>query len=162
MRIAGIIENSIVDGVGIRTVLFMQGCTHKCKNCHNPQTWPLEKGELVSQQEIMNTLSSTPYNITISGGEPFLQQISLLSLVKEIKETTAKTIWIYSGFTFEEICKLPYGREILEYVDVLVDGKFVEELKSEDLIFKGSSNQRIIDVQSSLKARRAIAWKRRD
>ncbi|MDF9825313.1 anaerobic ribonucleoside-triphosphate reductase activating protein [Breznakia sp. PF5-3] len=143
--------DSIVDGPGLRVVLWTQGCPHQCKGCHNPETWDMEKGFLKDVDEIIDAIKASRLQkgLTISGGEPFLQPKPLIEIAKAVKQL-GMNIWIYSGYTYEEIIADQDKRALLEQVDVLVDGKFIEELKSYKLLFKGSSNQRIVDVPRSL------------
>lgn len=157
MRIAGIVRDSIVDGVGVRDVIFVQGCSHRCKGCHNKQTWNYNGGEHWFVGNIVNELSDSSNDITISGGEPLDQYASLLELVKMIRRTTKKRIWVYTGNTINEPITKVY-RKLAPYVDVIVDGKFIEELKDPNLLFRGSSNQRLIDLPKSVKENRIVLW----
>lgn len=144
-------EDSFVDGPGVRMVVWTQGCIHHCKNCHNAQTWDLEGGNIYSVEDIQKQISESHLQtgLTLSGGEPFLQVEPLLEIVKTAKEK-GLDIWAYSGFTYEELLVDEIKSQLLSQLDVLVDGKFIEELKDYRLVFKGSKNQRIIDVQASL------------
>ena len=154
----------IANGMGVRVSLFVSGCTHHCKNCFNEVTWDFRYGQEFTKETenmIMEYLKpSHVAGLTLIGGEPMEQpnQRGLLPLVKRVKETYPnKNIWCYSGYLFdEELLKPSRARcevtdELLSYIDILVDGKFIEELKDVTLRFKGSSNQRIIDVQESLR-----------
>lgn len=143
--------DSIVDGPGLRVVLWTQGCPHGCKGCHNPSTWDMNKGILKDSKDIIEQIkhSHLQSGLTISGGEPFLQVAPLLEIVKEVKKLHLN-IWIYSGYTFEQLLQDETKKELLAYVDVLVDGPFIASLKSYQLLFKGSSNQRVINVPASL------------
>ncbi len=160
MRIAGIIKDSIVDGVGIRDTIFFQGCPHHCKGCHNPQTWDYYGGTEMSIEDVLNELKDTSNDITISGGEPLEQFDELIHLLEAIKNTTTKRVWLYSGYNFNfDIMSDVYVLNLLSnYVDVLIDGRFVEHLKDSNLLFRGSSNQRLIDLPKSVKAERIILW----
>ena len=126
----------MVDGPGFRTSIYCAGCPNGCPGCHNPQSWDIKNGTMMETAEIM--------------GDPMFQPEGFLALAKAIKHQTKKTIWCYSGFVFETLLKNPAQRELLQYVDVLVDGPFIEAQKDTDLIFRGSSNQRLIDVKRSL------------
>lgn len=163
MNYAVIKKFDIANGPGVRISLFVSGCRHFCKNCFNSEAWDFNYGKPYTDevlQEILTALSPAHINgFSVLGGEPFEpeNQDGVLATVKKIKKTMPqKNIWIYTGFLFDEqllkgtVGNLDTVREILKYTDVLVDGKFVEELKSPDLLFRGSSNQRIIDVQKSL------------
>lgn len=152
LRLASALQqDSIVDGPGIRCVIWTQGCPHHCIGCHNPQTHDCDAGITVYVAEIINEMQNMKLQtgITFSGGEPFLQAQALVDVAKEAKNLHWN-IWAYSGYTFEEIMKHPSMKELLSWIDVLVDGKFIEDQKDYRLRFKGSKNQRIIDVQASL------------
>lgn len=158
LRVAGIVHDSAVDGPGgLRCCLFLQGCKHACKGCHNPETWSLAGGQdrSISDLEI-EIRSSNPDGVTISGGEPLLQPIPLKQLLSKLEPDY--NIWLYTGFTWEQIMQSDDMKAVLDFVDVLVDGRFVQELRSIDLLFKGSSNQRIIDVQQSLKLGKVVLF----
>lgn len=157
MRIAGIVRDSIVDGSGIRDVIFLQGCYHHCKGCHNQQTWDCNSGEHWFNGQIINELSNSDNDITISGGEPMMQFERVYRLVQLIREKTNKRVWMYTGNTITEPIATVY-RKLAPYVDVIVDGRFIEELKDPNLLFRGSSNQRIIDLPKSVKANKIVLW----
>ena len=145
MRIAGMVQDSIVDGPGLRFTLFTQGCPHNCPGCHNPASWPFDAGEEKSVEDLMKVIQYNRFHVTFSGGDPMYQAADLLPLAKAITEMGLK-IWCYTGFHYEKIRdKSPY-KELLEYIDVLVDGPYVEALKpiGPALRFRGSSNQRFI------------------
>lgn len=153
MKISGIINESIVDGPGIRFVIFAQGCQHHCPGCHNPQTHDIGNGYEISIDEIILKIkkSRLTSGVTFSGGEPFLQAKEFFHLAKKIKELKYHII-SYTGYTFEEILlnKNKYFRKLLEISDILIDGKFILGQKSIDLKFRGSKNQRIILPKKSL------------
>lgn len=157
MRIAGYLPNSTVDGVGIRQVLFTQGCKHHCPGCQNPQTWKMDGGGVVSVAKIVQKMKNNRYDVTISGGDPFYQSGELFNLLKELK-SCGKNVWVYTGFTWEEIIENSDYSRVLPYIDVLVDGPFIEELKDSKLRFRGSSNQRLIDVPKSLMEGQVVLW----
>jgi len=155
MYYAQIRKFDVANGPGIRSSLFVSGCTHKCPGCFNEAYQTFGFGKLwtkeVENQFIDQLKNPNIQGVSILGGEP-MDQIStneLLTLVKRIKKEIGLNIWIYSGYTYEEILKNPKRREILNYCDVLVDGKFIKELKDLKLKFRGSKNQRIIDVKQS-------------
>ena len=149
--------DSIVDGPGLRAVLWTQGCAHHCKGCQNAQTWDFNGGGLVPIEMVKEAIDELEYQdgITFSGGDPIFQSEACLEIAKAAKENNLD-IWCYTGFTFEDIINIPKFRKFLEYVDVLVDGKFIEEEKSLNLDFRGSRNQRIIDVPKSLKKEKPV------
>lgn len=144
-------QDSIVDGPGIRMVLWTQGCLHQCPGCHNPHTHDLKGGKLYDVDTIISEMreSRLQSGLTLSGGEPFLQAEALLPIVKAAKQMHLN-IWAYSGFTYEELWNDPVKKKLLMELDVLVDGKFIQDQKDHRLVFKGSKNQRIIDVKRSI------------
>ena len=151
-----LMPDSIVDGEGIRTVLWTQGCLHKCPGCHNPQTHSFDDGFLVDINEVKEQIDELEGQdgITFSGGDPFYQVDECIEIAKYIK-SKKMNIWCYTGFTYEALLKLGEKNhniiEFLKLIDVLIDGPFVLEKKSLDCPFRGSTNQRIIDTKSSLK-----------
>ena len=156
---------SVSNGVGVRTVLWVSGCDIRCRNCHNPQTWDFDSGIPFTEetmQELLYDLSK-PYikGLTLSGGHPLDPQNApeVLKIVKRVKMVFPnKDIWIYSGYECENIIKDETLKEILKYTDVLVDGAYIDELRDISLAFRGSSNQRIIDVPKSLEQNKVILW----
>ena len=162
IRLAAEIQtDSIVDGEGIRTVIWTQGCSHNCKGCHNPETHSFEGGFLVDiedlEKQILNVKNQD--GITLSGGDPMFQPEASAQIAKFCKEN-GLNVWCYTGFTFEELLKTSEKnsklRELLENIDVLVDGKFVLEERSLNLYFKGSKNQRTLDMPKSLAQKSAV------
>ena len=159
IRIAGYVNDSITDGPGLRFTLFTQGCPHKCEGCHNPYTHDVNGGYEIEVEEIINKINENPLlsGVTLSGGEPILQAEKLIKLAKAVK-AKGLNLALYSGFTFEQLIEknsTPIN-ELLSYVDVLIDGKFELNNRSLDLKFKGSTNQRVIDVQKSLKLGKVV------
>ena len=154
IRIAGMVEDSIVDGPGLRFTFFTQGCPHHCPGCHNPETHDVTQGQKVTLKEIYARIKNDKgiTGVTFSGGDPFLQAQKLIPLAKKLKED-GYDLAMYSGWTFEELQKspVPGTKELLSFADTLVDGKFILEQRSLELPFRGTKNQRIIDVQQSLK-----------
>lgn len=159
IRVAGKVKDSIVDGPGLRYTLFTQGCPHNCKGCHNPETHNFNGGKVENSEDIFEDilLDKGIRGVTFSGGDPFLQAEKLLPLAKQIKEYGFE-LAAYSGWTFEQLYSncVPCSRELLNYIDVLIDGKFILEQKSLELSFRGSKNQRIVNVPKSLKNGYAI------
>lgn len=157
---SSITSDSIVDGPGLRMVIWTQGCVHNCKGCHNPQTHDLCGGFEIDTSEVLDKLKELKLQkgITLSGGEPFLQQEALEEIAVEAKNL-GLDVWAYTGFTYEKLLDKSNDSyfknlNLLKNIDILVDGKFVEEKKDIGLTFRGSSNQRIIDVKSSLKSKK--------
>ncbi len=160
MRVLSIVEDSIVDGPGLRTTIFLAGCTHYCRGCHNPESWRIDGGIEMSIDEMMSQVNRNPLNdITFSGGEPMLQIRELILLAKKCKQKN-KNIWCYTGFLWEELMT-KYKDEFTQlsmYLDVLVDGRFMIEERDLSLLFKGSKNQRVIDCQRSLKEDKLVLY----
>ncbi len=149
-------HDSIVDGPGLRMVIWTQGCIHNCYKCHNPQTHKLDGGMLVDTEDIIDEMKSLRLHrgITLSGGEPFLQSKQLYE-ISRVAQLMNLDVWCYTGFQFEDIINKSnplyfYNLRLLENIDVLIDGKFIYNKKEMGLKFRGSSNQRIIDVKRSL------------
>ena len=157
-------KTDIANGPGVRVSLFVSGCTRHCKNCFNREYWPFEYGNDYTDEQMQKFIDmGKNENVTgysILGGEPMDQLMDdmLLKTVQQIKRQTGKSIWMWTGFTFETLNEKQ--KEILQYVDVLVDGQFVDEKKNLTLLFRGSENQRILDAQKSLAAGKAIPWER--
>lgn len=155
MRIAGFVEESIVDGPGFRIVIFFQGCAHHCYGCHNPETWDFEGGKEVSFDLIKKIIDDNPYadGITLSGGDP-LYQIDDSTEIAEYAKSKGLDVILYTGFLFEEVLEMTKAnqrlKDLLNNVDTLIDGPFILEQRHLSLKFRGSSNQRIIDVKKSL------------
>ena len=152
-RLANVVNDSIVDGPGFRLTVFVQGCPHRCPGCHNPQTHDFSGGFDADIPAILDAIREDPLldGVTLSGGEPFCQAEALLPLVREVKKM-GKTVFAYSGYTLEQLLELgktyPAVLELLKLCDTLVDGPYVEALRNLDLEFRGSSNQRIIDLHT--------------
>ncbi|MEG1060056.1 MAG: anaerobic ribonucleoside-triphosphate reductase activating protein [Oscillospiraceae bacterium] len=159
LKIAGIVGDSITDGPGIRTAVFVQGCPHKCEGCHNPQSHDFNGGTEMDVDEIFKKIEQNPLlsGVTFSGGEPFCQAGGLAELGKKVKSLGLE-IAIYTGYTFEQLMSGndPDRMELLSLCDILVDGRFILAQRSLDLKFKGSKNQRTIDVQRSLETGEAV------
>ena len=155
LRIAGIIEESIVDGPGVRFVIFTQGCPHHCPGCHNPETHDFAGGQQVKISKLLADVQQNPLiqGVTLSGGEPFCQAKALAELVRVLR-LGGKHIMAYSGYTWEQLQAMddPNVHTLLERCDVLVDGRFVQEERDLSLRFRGSRNQRLIDVQQSMES----------
>ena len=145
IRILDILEETMADGPGLRTSIYCAGCLHHCPGCHNPQSWDMNGGHEASVDELFEIIKSDEFsNVTFTGGDPLYQVEAFTELAQKIKEETDKTIWCYTGFTYEEISADPDLARILPYIDVLVDGPFIQEKRDTELLFRGSSNQRII------------------
>jgi len=151
LRVNSLLKETISDGPGIRYAVYCQGCPHSCEGCHNPQTHNPNDGVIIEIDEILNDITKNPLldGITLSGGEPFLQVEPLIELCKAVRKLSLN-IWIYSGWTFEELQADPAKKQLLELCDVLIDGPFVQEKRSLVLPWRGSDNQRVIDVAANL------------
>lgn len=155
--------DSIVDGEGIRTVIWTQGCSHNCEGCHNPITHDFKGGFLKDLEELKEEISSLEMQdgITLSGGDPFFQVDAVYEIAKYCQKQ-GLNVWCYTGFTFEHLLEMssknPKILSLLSEIDVLVDGKFVLSLKSYDCLFRGSTNQRLIDVKESLKCNKVVLY----
>lgn len=161
MRYSHIDSFDILNGTGIRVVLWTQGCPHRCKGCHNPRTWSEKAGKEFTESDMQIILDYLTQDIkkdfSVLGGEPLApyNRDGVYEVCKKVKETLPETnIWLWTGYEWEEIKDLP----VMQYIDVLIDGKFIEELKDKNLKYCGSSNQRVIDVQASLKEDEVILF----
>ena len=157
IQIAGTLQDSIVDGPGFRFTVFTQGCPHNCKGCHNPQTHDFSGGETSTTDKIIDLMISNPLTdgLTLSGGEPFCQSIACAEIA-HAAHAAGLNVWAYSGWRFEQLAADNEKRELLQLCDVLVDGPFILSLRSLSLPWRGSKNQRLIDVPASLKAGEAV------
>ena len=146
---------TIVDGEGIRFSIYLAGCNHRCKGCHNLESWnPLAGSPLTDEviDRIISKINANPLldGITFSGGDPFFSPKDFLPVIRKFREQTGLNIWCYTGYTYEELLTDPLRRPILAYMDVLVDGRFEQSLYSPRLEFRGSSNQRILKLKEGL------------
>lgn len=171
MYYADIKKWDVANGPGVRVSLFVSGCTHRCKGCFNEEAWDFHYGNPFTKEtedEILKELEKSYYHgFTLLGGEPFEHenQKVLAPFLKRVRETFPEiSIWCYSGYVFDKeilaemLPKWEEAKEMLQYIDVLVDGRFVEELKQVNLLFRGSANQRLIDVKNSMKEGRVVLW----
>jgi len=162
LRIAGIVKESVVDGPGFRYVIFAQGCNHGCKGCHNPETHALDGGYEVDVESIVQDIKQCKNidGVTFSGGEPFLQAEAFVALAERLEKINMKIV-CYTGYTFEQIIQSGNYSflRLLKHIDILIDGLYIEELRDLSLTFRGSRNQRIIDVKESLKENKVVLKK---
>ncbi len=162
LRIAGIENESIVDGPGFRLAVFAQGCPHHCPGCHNPQTHPFEGGKLVDTDQLLDMLTANPLlsGITLSGGEPFCQPEAFALLAQQTHEK-GKHVMCYTGYTLDQLLASEDTaiRSLLEHIDILVDGPYLEAQRDLTLQFRGSANQRLIDLPATLRSGEVILWK---
>ncbi|NLT15534.1 MAG: anaerobic ribonucleoside-triphosphate reductase activating protein [Clostridiales bacterium] len=159
MRIAGLVQDSIVDGPGLRFTVFTQGCPHRCEGCHNPETHDPDGGKEIPVDEVIKQMRSNPLTdgVTLSGGEPFAQAEDCAAIAEAAKKA-GLNVWTYTGYTFEQLFNLsdPDMKKLLNLTDVLVDGLFILAERSLAIKWRGSKNQRLIDVQKSLEAGHTI------
>lgn len=165
MRFFDISYPDINNGIGLRATLWLAGCSHHCKGCQNPQTWDGNSGKRFDKrhrEKLLEIVGKSYINgLTLSGGDPLYEDTiddltALLSFLKE--QYPEKTIWIYTGYTWEEILSDQKKKEVIKYCDVLVDGEYKQELRDVTLAFRGSKNQRLIDIQKSLKNNEVVLW----
>jgi len=161
INVLSVLNDTTVDGPGFRTSIYCSGCKHHCEGCHNPQSWTFGSGEERTVDSLMQEIVADPIaHVTFTGGDPFFQAEGFAELAERIKTETDKTIWCFTGFLFENLLNNAVYYNLLKHLDVLVDGPFVQSLRNEDLLFCGSSNQRLINVPASLKKGSVVLWKR--
>lgn len=148
MRILDIIEGTSVDGPGLRTAIYFAGCRHECPGCHNPQSWPMDAGYEISADRLIEIVEEAGADVTLTGGDPVYQAADIIPFCRELKRR-GRNVWLYTGFRYEELMAGKASKELLDYIDVVVDGPFVESLRDTSLLFRGSSNQRLVDVRRS-------------
>lgn len=158
IQVISIMEGTTVDGPGLRTTIYCAGCSHHCPGCHNPQTWNGDQGTTYTVDQLMDIIVKADMNVTFSGGDPMFRPAGFAALARRIHQETDKTIWCYTGYTFEQIMEDNARRELLENVDVVVDGRFRQAERDLSLLFKGSRNQRLIDVRRSIMQQRAVLY----
>lgn len=149
LRVLDIVPGTSVDGPGLRTSIYFAGCAHHCPGCHNPQSWDFLGGREMTTTEIVEEIDRHGFNVTFSGGDP-LYQAEPLTRLAEALSARGYTIWCYTGFLFEELLSNPRLHQLLGNLEVVVDGPFIEEKKDLSLLFRGSANQRLIDVKRSI------------
>ena len=151
LRVINISEGTSVDGPGLRTSIYFAGCSHHCEGCHNPQSWSPEAGQEMTEEEILEKIAYNDFPVSFSGGDPFFNVEAVAHLAKRIKEEQHRNIWCFTGYLWEQLIKEERFRPLLDQIDVLVDGPFILKKRNTQLRFRGSDNQRIIDVQESLR-----------
>lgn len=149
LRVIDIVGGTSVDGPGLRTSVYFAGCNHHCPGCHNPQSWDFEGGEAMSVLRIKEIIDDCDFNVTFSGGDPLMQPVDEMVELARLLKADGRTIWCYTGYSYEYVASRPEYKELLACIDVLVDSPFVESLRDISLRFRGSSNQRLVDVARS-------------
>lgn len=156
LKILSIAEGTSVDGPGLRTSIYFAGCCHHCEGCHNPQSWDINNGKPTTIDDLLKVIRYNEFPVTFSGGDPFYQIEAVTELARQIKQQLGYNIWCYTGYLWEEILQHEEFMPLLQYVDVIVDGRFVLSQRNISLLFRGSNNQRIIDVQQSLQTKTIV------
>lgn len=150
IRILDIKYGTSVDGIGLRTSLYCAGCVNRCPGCHNPQSWDEQGGQPITVEDLLRLIIDADMNVTFTGGDPMLHPEGFIALAQLIRQHTDKTIWCYTGYRYEDLLRHPVRRALVELCDVLVDGPYIEAERDLTLHFRGSRNQRVIDVRQSL------------
>ena len=158
LRILHIVEGTSVDGPGLRTSIYMAGCNHHCPGCHNPASWNPQGGEERTLDELMQVIAYNEAPVTLSGGDPLQQPDGTRDLISRIKHELGYNVWCYTGYTWEEIVNDPKLFKVVQELDVLVDGPFKMAERDISLRFRGSRNQRLIDVQRTLDSGVLTLW----
>lgn len=149
IHVMDIVLGTSVDGPGLRTSIYLSGCRHQCPGCHNPHTWDFAQGTPMTVDEIMQIVEENGFNVTLTGGDPLYSLPAIIPLIQAIK-AAGYSIWLYTGFTYEQLLSLPGIDAILSSLEAIVDGPFEQDKRDLSLCFRGSSNQRIIDVRNTL------------
>ena len=157
LRVISIIDGTSVDGPGLRTSIYLAGCSHHCPECHNPGTWSADAGTDMAYADLLSRIDENDFDVTFSGGDPLFQAERLLPLLRAVHES-GRNVWLYTGYTFEQVLSSPRLSAVLPYIDVMVDGRFEIAKRDVSLHFRGSSNQRLVDVRQSLAEGRAVEY----
>ncbi|MCM1021993.1 MAG: anaerobic ribonucleoside-triphosphate reductase activating protein [Muribaculum sp.] len=159
LRVIDIIEGTTVDGPGLRTAIYFAGCSHQCPGCHNPQSWPFDAGRDIEFEKLMALVDEATFNVTFTGGDPMLQSnTAALTRLAELIKKSGKTLWCFTGFTYEQLVGMPHLQPLLNQIDVLVDGPFIESRRDISLRFRGSDNQRIINIPATRSSGVITPW----
>jgi len=159
LRVLHIVEGTSVDGPGLRTSIYLAGCSHHCPGCHNPASWNFQGGEERTIDELMQVIAYNEAPVTLSGGDPLQQPRGTRELIQRVKRELGYNVWCFTGYTWEEIVDDPVLLDTVRELDVLVDGPFVAAERDISLRFRGSRNQRLIDVQRTLDSGMLTLWK---
>jgi len=158
LRVLHIVEGTSVDGPGLRTSIYLAGCNHHCPGCHNPESWDMGGGEERTLDELMEVIAYNEAPVTFSGGDPLAQAQPLSKLIKRVKHELGYNVWCYTGYTWEQVQQQPQLMDVVKHLDVLVDSPFIMNERNTKLRFRGSNNQRLIDVQASLTTGKVTQW----
>lgn len=156
LRVIDIVPGTSVDGPGLRTSVYLAGCAHHCPGCHNPQSWDFAGGREMTVEEVCRIVEANGFDVTLSGGDPLYQLPAVTILAAELRRR-GYGLWCFTGFLYEDIATKPEYTPLLSKLDVLVDGPFIENLRDLSLLFRGSSNQRLIDLHRSTPAN-PVLW----
>lgn len=159
VNVLDIVRGTTVDGPGFRTSVYMAGCRHACPGCHNPQSWDFHGGTLMDIEELMAVVEEEDWDVTLTGGDPMYHPGTVMEIARRVHELS-HDIWVYTGFTWEELIKNEVFSNVLRLIDVIVDGPYHAAERDTDLLFRGSRIQRIIDVASSLESGMIMEWQR--
>lgn len=158
LRVLDIVRGTTVDGPGFRTSIYLAGCSHACPGCHNPESWSFDGGRELSVDMVMEIVREEDFNVTLTGGDPMCSAEAVLPLAHAVREA-GKTLWIYTGYEWDALLADPFRRALTALAEVVVEGPFVLAKRDTDLLFRGSSNQRLIDVARSLEAGVPVEWR---
>jgi len=151
LKVLTIAEGTSVDGPGLRTSIYFAGCLHRCEGCHNPQSWNPNGGKEMSEDELLTIIAYNDFPVTFTGGDPFFQAEEVAKLARRVKAEQRRNIWCYTGYRWEQLVQESRFLPLLQHIDVLVDSPFILAQRNIQLRFRGSDNQRIIDVPASLR-----------
>ena len=158
LRVLHVVEGTSVDGPGLRTSIYLAGCSHHCPGCHNPESWDMNGGEERTLDELMDIIAYNEAPVTFSGGDPLAQAQPLALLINRIKKELDYNVWCYTGYTWQQVMQQPQLMAVVRQLDVLVDSPFLMAERDTKLRFRGSRNQRLIDVQATLSQGHIVEW----
>ena len=158
LRVLHVVEGTSVDGPGLRTSIYLAGCSHHCPGCHNPESWDMNGGEERTLDELMDIIAYNEAPVTFSGGDPLAQAQPLALLINRIKQELGYNVWCYTGYTWQQVTQQPQLMAVVRQLDVLVDSPFLMVERDTKLRFRGSRNQRLIDVQATLSQGHIVEW----
>ncbi|MBQ2075371.1 MAG: anaerobic ribonucleoside-triphosphate reductase activating protein [Muribaculaceae bacterium] len=158
LRVLHVVEGTSVDGPGLRTSIYLAGCSHHCPGCHNPESWNMNGGEERTLDELMDIIAYNEAPVTFSGGDPLAQAQPLALLINRIKQELGYNVWCYTGYTWQQVTQQPQLMAVVRQLDVLVDSPFLLAERDTKLRFRGSRNQRLIDVQATLSQGHIVEW----